>query len=1148
MYMSSYKIRQFIHDTKNRYRMRALRQGASLLIFTFLFFALLFFILEYKFDFSPFFRGLGISIALIFLLYVLIQFIARPFLKRLDDQKIALLIEEKIPDLEDRLNSAVEINEKHLNYEKNVIIDKLIDDTIIKTKRIELSTVVDLKKEKILSYVSGALLLIFFIFFFSFYNEIKSFSSKLNVTFNPISEFEQDFLTISPGNIEIEKGEAQDIIVEMKFETEEDVTLHFDTGDENWREVVMEKGIEKSVYIQPFLDIQNTIKYRVEHNQKSSEQFAVSIYEFPKVTKIDLKYDYPKYTDVPTRTEENTGDIYGLKGSKVTLMIETNGTAVSGEMALQNENKIQLKSMNDGKFNTTIMLEDTGSYHIKLTDASDKNNKFPEEYDILPVNDEQPIIRITEPQRDIRANMVDEILIETSVTDDYGIEDFKLKYSINGEDEKEESLISSKSKGEKDVASSHMLFLEDFGLQAGDVISYYVEAKDNCESNDNEYSDMYFIEVSSLENRYTQVSNQGSGGGGGGNQSKQVMTQQKIIAATWKLEKTKKNTSKSDFNESLDAIKKAQTTLKGTIEERVNQPQPPQLLESEEKNEMDYLKNAVKEMDEALEELDQKDLKNAVKEEQQALNNLLRAEALNNEKRVQQQQRGNSSGGGSNVSQDRMNELQDLELDLSKEKYETQQQRQQEQQNQEVDEALKKLEELARRQERLAQQSQQNLQEESEKRFLDRLKRDQEELRRETENLANQMRQQSRENQQFTQQDQERLQNATENMRNAEEALNNNNPEEALSQQQMAINELNRLKQDLQLSQLDNYRERTDNFVDNFEQLKQQEKSLEDDLSQVSEDYWRDPQGRIKASDVERLKLKRENTIEDLKNLENQAESLEQSTKRENPEISTTMKNFQRFMERDQLERQMEYSKTLIEQGHLTSAQSKEYRIQESLDRLSEQVRKLEDKLPMTEEEQLNRSLRDVKDLLQRYDEITNIARQQMQSEQSQRSQQQGNESQNRENQGQSGQQQNQQNQQNSQQGGGNRGQREQTARLQRQMDSMQQQLDNLTRGRNGNQNTRSAMESMRNDFGRLHNTGVLLDEAALDYFKQKVFNPLSKLELELVQKLDEVEMEKKLHSVRKAEVPPQYRKIVEKYYETISKSKTEQSKNKRKD
>ena len=188
----------------------------------------------------------------------------------------------------------------------------------------------------------------------------------------------------------------------------------------------------------------------------------------------------------------------------------------------------------------------------------------------------------------------------------------------------------------------------------------------------------------------------------------------------------------------------------------------------------------------------------------------------------------------------------------------------------------------------------------------------------------------------------------------------------------------------------------------------------------------------------------------------------------------------------------------------------------------------------MTEEEQLNRSLRDVRELLRKYNEIDEAARRQVgpeQSETEQNLQRLQRETRDRTQQG--GQVEAQQRE------GENRDQRSEIARLDQQMERMQQQLDGMRQGNNG-QDMRSALQSLSNNLNRLSNTGVLLDEAGLEYFKKNVYNPLSRLEFQLVQKLDEIEMDKKLHGSRKADVPPQYRKMVEKYYETISKAKKE--------
>jgi len=66
--------------------------------------------------------------------------------------------------------------------------------------------------------------------------------------------------------------------------------------------------------------------------------------------------------------------------------------------------------------------------------------------------------------------------------------------------------------------------------------------------------------------------------------------------------------------------------------------------------------------------------------------------------------------------------------------------------------------------------------------------------------------------------------------------------------------------------------------------------------------------------------------------------------------------------------------------------------------------------------------------------------------------------------------------------------------------------------------------------------TGELLDEAAKEHFKKNIFDPLSQLEMQLLKRLDAIELEKKLYGMRKAEVPPEYKRMVDKYFESISK------------
>ncbi|MFC1730478.1 DUF4175 family protein [candidate division KSB1 bacterium] len=1162
MYISTYKVRTFVDDIKKRWKRRAIKQGLALTVFTFLFFASVYLLLNYRFTLPPIAQGVGIVSASLAILVVFVKFVLLPSFKKLDQRQIALYIEEKHPELEDRINSAMQLDLEGSSREKNMLIDRLIDDATRRADVIEIATVVDRSKERILSYSSNALLFLFILFVYSFLNDIREVASQIEVSLNPLAELEQEFMSVYPGSIQLEKGESQEIIAELKYSTDSDVVLHYKSGEDEWHKIPMEKGIDQPKYIFQFLNIQEPISYFVEFEQDRTPDYAISIYEFPKIANIDLTYDYPDYTGVPSRFEENTGDIRGLKGSKVTLDIETTGTAQSGEMVLNDTEKIPLTPREDGKFSATITLDEYAMYHIALTDIEGKNNKFPEEYQITPVEDEQPLIYITDPQQDVRANPVEEVLLAASVTDDYGIEDVRLKYSVSGNDENDQNLMNAESRGKKTVDGAYIFYLEDYNLQAGDVISYYVEAEDAFHTDNPSASDMYFIEVIPLDSRFRQVSNPGGGESEGGQQqSPLIMSEQEIIAATWNLERTKNDRSQSEFNELLDAIIQAQSNLKDNIEERINSTAfSVEMVDEENQKIAEFLRAATKEMDDAVRELEREELRNAIQEEQRALANLLKANALNKEKQVRlQEQRSASGGGGGSNTEDRMSELMDLELDIQKNKYEMQQQRQQQQQSQEVDDMLQKIQELAKRQEKLAEQARREmLDQEEEERQLDRLKREQDQLQQQAEEMADQLRQMSRQNEQISRQMQQSMQRATENMQRASEnlqraseALDQNNQQQAQAyqqqaqaQQQQALNELQRLQQDMQMTQTENTREVVDNFKENFEDLKRDEELLQRDLDRTLEDALRNRQQRANQSDLERLEGNRDEIIEDLQRLEEQAGAIERLTMREEPEVSTSMRNFQRSIEREELEENMRESKNIIEQGWLQYAVLKEEEIQASLERIEGQVRRLDESVPITEEEELMRSLEDTRELIQRYRDIMDIANEDQQGQQQlQRGEQGQQQGQQQNQQGQQGQQQGQQGQQQNQQGrqqGGGGGNREiDQARIQSQLEQMQQILDNMRRsgGNRNNPDFQRALNAIDNMFGRYYNTGVLLDDAGKEYFKEDVYDPLSQLETNLMRELDMVELEKKLYGARSAEVPPQYRKLVDKYYELISKS-----------
>ncbi|MCP4725144.1 MAG: hypothetical protein GY863_08915 [bacterium] len=1165
MYNSKYKVNELISDIKKRWKTRAIKQGFAITILTLLILASLFLFLTYLFEIPALYQTVMAAAASIIVLTVAVKFLLLSGIKNITDKQIALYVEEKIPELEDRINSAVELNKASPDKFSNRILDKLIDDAAKKANKIDITTVIDRKKERILYYLANSLLAIAFILFYTFAEEILDFSHNIQLTAHPIDEFKQDFIKIIPGDVEIEKGESQEIVVELKKNSSENLVLNYKQSDGVWRKEIMQKGMGEPVFLHQFMNIQESIGYFVEVGEKRSDEYSISLYEFPRVENIDLAYKYPAYTGIPERKEESTGDIRGLTGTEVTLTVTTSGTVDAGDMVVLQGQNITLKREDDNLYTAKFTLDDPDSYHIKLTDSKGKNNKFPEEFLITPLEDERPLIMIQDPQRDLRVNPVEEVLMSVNVTDDFGVKDVSLSYSVNGEEEQTITLAENPEKNTKDTDGSHVIYLEDFELQPGDVITYHFEANDYYHTESPEATDLYFIEIIPYDTKFTQVNNQGGQGQGGGQpRSQPVVEQQRIIAATWKLYKDRADKSESAFEADRGFIVQAQSNLKDQINERVNSTAFSRELIQDEtsKQIVELFREAAKDMEDAVNELSETKLREAMTPERKALNKLLKAEALNNEKRVQQNRSQSSSGGQS--SQERITELEDLELDITKDKYEVQEQRQQEQQNQEVDEALEKIKELSQRQQKLAEQSEKSLREEEDRRTADRLKREQEQLRNEAEDLARQMRQDSRNNPQITPEMQRRMDQVTNNMQKAEEAIKNEDFQEAMSKQQQAMNDLTRMQQDLSATSNDNLKESIEKLTDDFNELKEKERQLGNDIKKTYDDNKQLMNQRPEKDDLDRLSEKREEIINDLEKIEEDAAVIEDNNRRENPKVSNDLRNFQKVLDEEKLRQKMSESDRAIENGWLNYANFIEDEIKNGINKLENRLKNLESELPMAEEEQLTRKLDDAKELLTKLediqDQMSNSRQQQgnqdQQSQQPQSGQEQSEQQQNQQGrqqnqQGQqqgrqqnqqqsgqqSGQQQNQQNQQNQNPQGGSQG-NPSSSDMQRQITEARQMLQRMMRENRNNQDMQQALRSAYSSLGRLSFQGVLIDEAAEEFFNENVYDPISRLEEQLLRSLDVIEMDKKLYGSRKADVPPKYKRLVDKYYESLSKTK----------
>ncbi len=1074
MHKSRRTIDSLVREVRKRYLRRVLLMGSAISVLALLVcLAALFFLYTPLLD-RPVAFMLAVTVAAGGMAWILAQFLVRPVLRRPSDRQVALFVEERIPDLEDRLNSAVEAAQ----LGEEPLVDSLFEDAAAWTRRIMPGDLVSRMRERLFFYGSAVGLAAFLVFAMVNLEQIRVTASEINLG----ELVPQAFMTVSPGDVNIEKGETQQVIASFRNPFDDEVLIAHKLPEGTWTRTPMQPGTDGTSFLMEFFDIQSPIEYYVEADGKRSDLFHISLYEFPAVTSITVTYRYPAYTGLPDRTDEDSGDIRGPRGSRVELTVHATEVATEAAMMLVSGGSVPLASTGPGTFKGSISLEEDDLYTVRLVDATGSTNKFPDQYQIVAVEDAKPRITIRDPGRDTRASPVEEVLIAADAEDDYAVTDFAMRYSVNGEPEEEVDLLAGRSGSS--VSGETLLFLEDFTLQPGDVISYYLRARDAFQE---EVSDMYFIEVRPFDQSFTQAVNQGAGQQNAQQrQSGLVVNQQEIIAATWRL--LRRTDRGADFDAALEALVHAQQTLRDNIASRIETTALSLELRADETQRrlVEYLQEAVSEMETAVEDLADGELQRALTPERRALSNLLRADALNTERQVAQQQQG-GMGGGMSATEERMTELMDLELDISRDKYEVQQpgsaaQQSANQQSQELDEAMQRVKDLAQRQQNLVNETNPDqLQGEDRRRFVDRLQRDQEDLRQQVGELTESLQQSGTESMQ------RRLDRAARNMEEAQRALRRENMSEAMGRQQQALNQLRQLEQDMRVATRGSLRERVEGLDRDIADLAERERELASDISQSVEDGSRD---------TEALEAERAQIQEEMSRILLEARDMERQAQNQDQELATALRNLQQQAMRGRITDNMRDSRDALRNGWTETADRIEDEILEGLQGLDGPREALAQGLPVSEEEELTRSLADLQALRSELEQLET---------QSQRAGQ----------------------------GDG----RALEARLSRQLSRAREMAERLRQENPGNQAMQRALAGVQNALTRADHTGVLLDEeSAEQFFDARFLDPLSELESELLQRLDYLQLARQLYGGRRDDIPPEYRTMVEKYFESLSK------------
>ena len=634
-------------------------------------------------------------------------YLVRPLRRVLDDEHVALYLEEHEPSLETTLLAAVEAERSGDQYSP-ALVKGLARAAVERAHAVDDGRRVNQKQ----LYRSGGVFAAVAVAAIALLMILPpGVRHGLSALLRPTAEaaaVNPYSIAVTPGNVVIARGSDQLVTVSLEGFTSSDATL-FTRGEdgESFQRLTMLPGQAETAFELLLLNVAEGSDYFVEADGNRSPLFRIDVADLPYVGHLDQELRFPSYTGLPARVVEDAGDVAAVTGTVVALTIHPTIPSAAGQLTVEGEAVVALSLQPDGSLTTSFTVESDGFYRIELVAPDGRMVEASPRYTIDALVDQPPQVRVTKPGRDGNASPLEEIYFEAEALDDYGVAQLSLVFSVNGGDNTMVQIFDGSGPPLTEAAAGHTVYLEELELESGDLVTYWATARDRNRSGRSREvtSDIYFMTIRQLGNEYRQVDSPPGGGGGMNGQGPETSLselQKQVIAATFNLDRDRTKHSAQDFSENAVSIRLAQERVRVQVETLVRRMVNRGLSEADEqfRRIAEMLPAAVEEMQVAEGALGEEDAKDALPHEERALQQLQKAEETY-ERYVTQQQQGGGGGGGPNAED--LADLFELELDKMRNQYEMVQRGERQEQNDQVDEVLQKLQELARRQQQAAE-------------------------------------------------------------------------------------------------------------------------------------------------------------------------------------------------------------------------------------------------------------------------------------------------------------------------------------------------------------------------------------------------------------------------------------------------------------
>ena len=365
---------------------------------------------------------IGLSAALlgIILLYSWFSWLRRavaPF----SAERIAWLLEQADPDLEEKLISSVELTGEKHKLDSQVFIDHIVREAENDVSALKPRRVFPFKRANFKLPAVAALVFVALWFVPQFHLPLLVKRMMMPSDRDAVAG-RYSVEVLQPGTKEIVEGTP--VTVEVRSTNPDVRKPTLIVQGRSTEKHALNFDEEKGCYTFTIEDPRDSFVYWAEAANLRSQAFDMTVLKAPRVDSFKIGYTFPEYTGrEPAVTEVTTGQIKAIQGTvadielKMTQPLQEISISVDGV-----EKAIEPKLSDDGQSASfQLTVAESGSYEIHLTNQKGIENQREFSYEILALSDQAPAVTLVTPETDLSLENDAELKMQWTARDDFGV-------------------------------------------------------------------------------------------------------------------------------------------------------------------------------------------------------------------------------------------------------------------------------------------------------------------------------------------------------------------------------------------------------------------------------------------------------------------------------------------------------------------------------------------------------------------------------------------------------------------------------------------------------------------------------------------------------------------------------------------------------